>query len=242
MDKFVGWCPLDDNAKIKVIVADPHPVLRGALREHIDRHAVCEVVAEAGDVKGALYACATHDHNVILINFAMSIGDITATIAEFRNAFQNSQLVVGHLPASGTGLKQLWEMNVSGFLSPMAEPAEYSAAIVAASGGGHYLSAHLAKAVFCATDENAAREQNSGLTSRELEVLKLLANGYCNKEIANINNISVRTVETHRLNIRRKTGANTLSDLVRKAQEFGIRENQHASYEITQIQPLAADR
>ena len=54
-------------------------------------------------------------------------------------------------------------------------------------------------------------------------MLELLASGYCNKEIANMCDLSVRTVETHRLNIRRKTKSNTLSDLVRVAKELGLR-------------------
>ena len=208
---------------IRVVVVDAHPILREGLRATISQHPLCSVVAEAGDLMGAMFACANHPHDVILINYGLSPQDATAIIAEFRSSFPAAQLVVGQLSCDAALLSQLWDMGVSGFLSTRAEASEYGASVLSVSGGGTFFSRDLATALFQSPGGRASAENPAGLTGREIEVLELLASGYCNKEIANMCDLSVRTVETHRLNIRRKTKSNTLSDLVRVAKELGLR-------------------
>jgi len=87
---------------------------------------------------------------------------------------------------------------------------------------GNFFSENLTDILFQAKYATSSQKNAYDLTSRELEILSLLANGFCNKEIANKYDLSVRTVETHRLNIRRKTKSNTLSNLVRIARSLGL--------------------
>lgn len=213
---------VNEQIDIRVIIVDAHPILREGLRATVNQHPLCRVVAEAGDLMGAMYACANHEHDVILINYGMAQAEAIRIITEFRQSFPDSRLVVGQLGEDQNLLRQLCEMGVTGFLSPKAEPREYSSSVVSVWGGGLYFSQDLVKVLFQSAALKSQQDNTLGLTQREIEVLELLATGYCNKEIANMCDLSVRTVETHRLNIRRKTKANTLSDLVRVARELGL--------------------
>jgi len=80
----------------------------------------------------------------------------------------------------------------------------------------------MADTIFQVSQATSEKRNAYGLTGRELEILSLLSSGFCNKEVANKYELSVRTVEAHRLNIRRKTQSNTLSDLVRISRSLGL--------------------
>lgn len=209
-------------SNIRVIIVDAHPILREGLRMMINNHPLCDVVAEAGDLMGAMFACANHVHDVILINYGMAPREAVEIITEFRQSFPDARLVVGQLPEDVAQTRQLWSMGVTGFLSGRAEAREYTASVISVWGGGIYFSADLVQQLLLTPHQKPALENARGLTEREIEVLELLTSGYCNKEIATMCDLSVRTVETHRLNIRRKTSSNTLSDLVRVAKEIGL--------------------
>lgn len=212
---------LSSNLEIRVIVVDSHPILREGLRTTLNHHPLCNVVAEAGDITSAMYACAQHEHEVILINSGMAPSEALTIIADFKQSFPTSRVVIGQMEADRGLMSSLCDLGVTGFLSPIAETVEYTSAVISVWGGGLYFSADIAQVLMQADDRNTTTNA-LGLTARELDVLELLASGYCNKEIAVMRDISIRTVETHRLNIRKKTRTNTLSDLVRVAQELDL--------------------
>lgn len=212
---------MSSNLEIRVIVVDSHPMLREGLRTTLNHHPLCNVVAEAGDITSAMYACSQHDHEVVLINSGMAPSEALSIVTDFKQAFPSSRIVIGQMEADRGLMSNLSDAGVTGFLSPAAETIEYTSAVISVWGGGLYFSADIAKVLMQQDDRNSSSNA-LGLTARELDVLELLASGYCNKEIANMRNISIRTVETHRLNIRKKTRTNTLSDLVRVAQELGL--------------------
>lgn len=213
---------LSQSLEIRVIIIDSHPMLREGLRTTVNQHPLCRVVAESGDIAGAQYACTQHPHDVVLINFSMAPSEAITIVKDFKQAFPDTRIIMGQVDANRKVMSELCNVGVTGFLSPTAEAVEYTSATISVWGGGLYFSADIAQVLMNATDANGPEHNTMGLTARELDVLELLAGGYCNKEIANMRNISIRTVETHRLNIRKKTRANTLSDLVRIAKELGL--------------------
>ena len=210
------------NEQYDVLVVDSHPIVREGLKEFLEADGVCKVVAEAGDGPSALFASAQHDHNVMLINAVLPGSDIFEIVNAYKSEDSDRFVVVCHVNAELGLLQEFRNSGVDAFIGQQANSKEYSAAVKAVMAGGNFLSKNLSDAVFKTGRSSNDTGNAYGLTSRELEILSLLANGLCNKEIANRFDLSVRTVETHRLNIRRKTTSNTLSDLVRIARALGI--------------------
>ncbi len=134
----------------------------------------------------------------------------------------NSKIIVSAVEQDANILHDLKKCGAEGFLGKEASSNEYIAASRAVSEGGLYFSKNMADAIFQVAQATSDKSNAYGLTGRELEVLSMLSSGYCNKEVANKYELSVRTVEAHRLNIRRKTQSNTLSDLVRISRSLGL--------------------
>lgn len=210
------------SLEIRVVIIDSHPMLREGLRTTLNQHPLCKVVAESGDITGAQYACTQHEHDVVLINFSMAPSEAISIVSDFKQAFPETRIIMGQVDADKKVMAKLCEVGVTGFLSPTAETVEYTSAAISVWGGGLYFSGDIAEILMKASDAHPSEQNSLGLTTREIDILGLLASGYCNKEVATMRDISIRTVETHRLNIRKKTRANTLSDLVRTAKELGL--------------------
>ncbi len=208
--------------KIKVLVVDPHPIVREGLRQFLEVLDSCEVVAEAGDADSALQACQNTEHQVMLINSVMPGADIFNLISKYKETDEDRKVVVCHIISDLSLLQEFHRSGTDGFIGQHAQSGEYSIAVRTVVENGCFMSGNLAEALFKVGKVSNDATNAYGLTSRELEILSLLANGLCNKEIANHFDLSVRTVEAHRLNIRRKTTSNTLSELVRVARSLGI--------------------
>lgn len=211
-----------DKEQYEVLVVDSHPIVREGLKQFLEADGVCRVVAEAGDGPAALFASVQHDHQVLLINAVLPGSDIFEIINSYKTDFPDRQVVVCHVNAELGLLQEFRKNGVDAFIGQQANSIEYSTAVRAVMAGGNFLSRNLSDVIFKIGGSTSQLGNAYGLTGRELEILSLLANGLCNKEIANRFDLSVRTVETHRLNIRRKTSSNTLSDLVRIARSLGI--------------------
>ncbi|KAG1700382.1 Transcriptional regulatory protein MctR [Nymphon striatum] len=132
------------------------------------------------------------------------------------------KVIISSIEEDANVLHDLRKCGADGFISKDATSGEYSAAVQAVTAGGLYFSQNMANTIFQVALATNDKRNAYGLTGREMEILSLLSSGYCNKEVANKYDLSVRTVEAHRLNIRRKTQSNTLSDLVRVSRSLGL--------------------
>jgi len=211
-----------DSNETKVVVVDSHPIVREGLRKFLETTGDCMVVAEAGDVDAALYASEKHDHEVLLMSASLPGSDVFEFIKTFKKKFSHRRVVVCYIKQDISILQEFKQCGTDGFIGQNATSGEYSVAVKAVMEGGNFFSENLTNILFQAKTATSNQKNAYDLTSRELEILSLLANGFCNKEIANKYDLSVRTVETHRLNIRRKTKSNTLSHLVRVARSLGL--------------------
>lgn len=211
-----------ETKQIRVLVVDSHPIVREGLRQFLETNGGCVVVAEAGDGTAALFASENHDHEVLLMNAVLPGSDVFDVIRTYKNQYQDRKVVVCYITEDASLLSEFKKSGTDGFIGQEAASGEYNAAVRTVSEGGNFFSQNLTDVIFKVNRAGAERSNAYGLTGRELEILSLLANGLCNKEIANKYDLSVRTVETHRLNIRRKTNSNTLSDLVRVARSIGL--------------------
>ena len=211
-----------DSKEIRIVVVDSHPIVREGLRQFLETKGGCSVIAEAGDTEAALYASEVHEHEVLLMNASLPGSDVFEFIRTFKKSYPKRKVVVCYISQDASLLQEFKKCGTSGFIGQNATSGEYSIAVQAVMEGGNFFSENLTNIIFQVKYAAANQKNAYDLTARELEILSLLANGYCNKEIANKNDLSVRTVETHRLNIRRKTNSNTLSHLVRIARSLGL--------------------
>lgn len=208
--------------KIKVVVVDTHPIVREGLRQFLESNGGCEVIAEAGDADAALYASTNHEHDVLLTNAVIPGSDVFNFISKYKSSHKDQKVVVCYIGQDAGLLQEFKQCGTDGFIGQNATSGEYSIAVKAVMEGGNFFSENLADVLFHVGNATSGKQNAYELTARELEILTLLASGFCNKEIANKYNLSVRTVETHRLSIRRKTNSNTLSHLVRVARSLGL--------------------
>jgi DNA-binding NarL/FixJ family response regulator len=210
-----------EEKSISLIIVENHPIVREGLRNALEATGVCKVVAEAEDGPSAVLACQKHLHDIVLVNAVLPGSDSFEVIASIKKQF-NKKIIVSYISEDATILHELRKCGADGFIGKEAASAEYYAAIKAVYEGGLYFSQNMADLIFNVARATADKTNAYGLTERELEILSMLASGYCNKEVANQHDLSVRTVEAHRLNIRRKTRSNTLSDLVRISRSLGL--------------------
>ena len=191
------------------------------LRTSLEAVSEYTVVAEAADGPTAVYACNKHPHDVLIINAVLPGSDTFQIISEIKKR-ENSKIIISSIDEDANVLHDLRKCGADGFISKDAASREYAAAVKAVTSGGLYFSQNMANTIFQLARAMNDKRNAYGLTSREMEILSLLSSGFCNKEVANKYNLSVRTVEAHRLNIRRKTQSNTLSDLVRVSRSLGL--------------------
>lgn len=206
---------------ISIIIVENHPIVREGLRNALEASGYCKVVAEAEDGPSAILACQRHSHDILLVNAVLPGSDTFDVITSIKKQLKN-KIIVSYINEDATVLHELRKCGADGFIGKEAPSAEYLAAIKAVYSGGLYFSQNMADLIFKVARATSDKTNAYGLTGRELEILSMLASGYCNKEVANKHDLSVRTVEAHRLNIRRKTRSNTLSDLVRISRSLGL--------------------
>ena len=207
--------PFDTGAlSTTVIVVDPHPIGREGLRACLDANG-CAVVAAAADGNAAVLAVTNHPGATVLVSANVLRPNVSATVRRLRQTAPESEIVVVGVKQDALLVRDLVNQGVGAVVAADAPPDEYWNAVHAVRFGALYLSGPIAEQVFRSGQRRDAHDNPYGLTAREIDILHSLSEGMSNKEVARQLDLSVRTVETHRLNIRRKTNSHNLSDLVR---------------------------
>jgi DNA-binding NarL/FixJ family response regulator len=205
---------------LRIVLADDHATVRQGLRLLIDGQPDMTVVAEAGDGQAAIAAVEQFTPDVIVMDISMpGINGLNATrlLKERRS---ESRIVALTRYADDAYLQELLRAGVAGYVLKQSPSMELLQAIRAAAVGGQYLDSAITGRVtegFLARDGRKAGQAQSTITDREAEVLRLIARGYSNKEIAAQLDLSVKTVEVHKANGMRKLGFRGRIDIVRFA-------------------------
>jgi two-component system, NarL family, response regulator NreC len=202
---------------IKIVLADDHAVVRSALRLLLDAEEDLEVVAEAGDIASALRYVRGHKPNVLILDLNMPGGPSIAAVPELRAASPKTGIVVLTMENEPAYAREAIQTGVLGYVLKEAVDEELVNAVRLASAGRTYLQPELGARL--AADPG---EDEDGLSERELDVLRLIAFGHTNSEIADQLFLSVRTVESHRAHIQQKLRMTKRSELVRYALERGL--------------------
>jgi two-component system response regulator NreC len=203
---------------IRVLLVDDHRVLRTGLRLILEHSEGVECVGEAATAEDALHAADRARPDVVVMDMQMpGMGGI-AGIREIRRRIPEARVVMLSMHGSGEDVRAAFSAGASGYLLKTAADDELVDAIRAVWRGDSYLHAALGAALA----QPPAPDPLEGLTDREREVLRLLALGHGNQEIAGRLHLSPRTVETHRANMMTKLRITTRADIVRVALEAGL--------------------
>jgi two-component system response regulator NreC len=205
---------------ITVVLADDHAVVRSALRLMLEGEPNIEVVAEAGDAEAAARYVSGHRPKVLILDINMPGGSGLAAIPKIREQSPETEIVVLTMQDETTLAREALQAGVLGYILKEAASEELVKAIRMAAEGRTYLQPELGARL--AAEPEAASPDD--LSPRELEVLRLIALGHTNNEIAEKLYLSVRTVESHRAHIQQKLGLSSRSELVRYALDRGLIE------------------
>ncbi|MDX6583317.1 MAG: two-component system, NarL family, response regulator NreC [Solirubrobacterales bacterium] len=204
---------------IRIVLADDHAVVRSALRLLLDAEQDFEVVAEAGDIEAAARYMRGHKPDVLILDLNMPGGPSIGAVPDLRQASPDTGIVVLTMESDPAYARQAIQTGVLGYVLKEAVDEELVTAVRLAADGRTYLQPELGAKL--AADPG---EDSDGLSDRELDVLRLIALGHTNSEIADELFLSVRTVESHRAHIQQKLQMTKRSELVRYALGRGLLE------------------
>ncbi|MGE0453683.1 MAG: response regulator [Vicinamibacteria bacterium] len=213
-------------SRIRVLIVDDHAILRDGIRALLDLAEDIEVVGEAADGAEALEACRKLEPDVALMDIAMpGLGGLEATLA-IRRELPRTRVLVLTQYEDREYVARFLKAGVSGYVLKRAAGAELAAAIRSVHRGGLVLDPGIARAALDeaprAGDAEAIQDPYETLTEREKQVLKLVAEGSSNKEVADQLGISVRTAMSHREHVMEKLGVHSRTDLIKFALRRGV--------------------
>jgi two-component system response regulator NreC len=212
------------NDAIRVLIVDDHAVVRSGLHLLLDAEPGIEVVAEAGNVRDAVFEARDKKPDVVLMDVVMpgqtGIDGVPLVLKESPGA----KVLVLSMQDDPRYVHEAFAAGASGYVLKEAVDAEVVGAVREVAGGGRYVHPALGARLIAAEAEAKAREEADPLSDREREVMRLLALGHTNQEIAQMLYISVRTAETHRAHIMQKLRLGSRAELVRHAIEQGLLE------------------
>jgi two-component system response regulator NreC len=208
---------MDEQDVLRVVLADDHAIVRSGLRLLLEAEEDIEVVAEAGDVEAAVAEVERHEPDVLLLDLHMPGGPSLPVIPRLRETCPDTRVVVLTAQRDPSYAAEAMRLGTSGYVPKEAAGRQLVRAIRIAADGGTYLEPRLGARL--AADAASAMRSVPELTEREIEVLRLIARGLTNREIAERLFLSVRTIESHRARIQRKLGRSGRSDLVEYALE-----------------------
>lgn len=205
---------------VTIVLADDHAVVRAGLRLLLNADAEFEVVGEAGDVAGTARCLNELHPRVLVLDVNMPEGSSIPAIPGFLSAAPATRIVVLTMSNDANLAREALRAGATGFVVKEAAETELIQAVRLAAEGRTYLTPELGARL--ATDRRPPSATSDDLSAREVEVLRLIALGHTNAEVADQLFLSVRTVESHRAHIQQKTQRSSRAALVAYARERGL--------------------
>ncbi|MGH2894659.1 MAG: response regulator [Solirubrobacteraceae bacterium] len=205
---------------ISVVLADDHHVVRSGLRVLLESDGRFTVVGEAGDVAGTVETVCASRPLVLVLDLNMGGESSLDAIPQLRADAPETQIVVLTMQENPAFAQAALRTGAVGYVLKDAADSELMAAVVLAAEGRTYLNPELGARLAAQPADSDSRPDN--LSPREVEVLKLIALGHTNGEIASSLFLSIRTVESHRAHIQQKVGLTTRAELVSYARDRGL--------------------
>jgi two-component system response regulator NreC len=207
---------------VRVLIVDDHAVVRAGLRLLLEAEEDIEPVGEAGSAREAIFQARALKPDVILLDVVMPEQSGLDAIPTLLHEEPETKVLVLSMQDDPQYVRQAFSSGASGYVLKEAADTEVVAAVREVAKGGRYVNPELGARLVAAETEAAKRAEEDPLSDREREVLRLLALGHTNQEIAKALYISVRTAETHRAHIMQKLRLTSRAELVRHALAQGL--------------------
>jgi len=209
--------PSPFDSSIRVLLADDHEFVRRSLRRLIDREAEFALVGEADNVPSLRRHLAAEQPHVLVLDVNLPGGSPLVALRALRDEAPETAIVVTTMIDDARFAREALAAGARGYVLKDAADDELGAAVRCAARGDSYVSPSVASAL--AAYDRCGRDR---LSDREIDVLRLIALGHTNAEIAETLGISIRTVETHRAHIHRKLRLASRAQLVGYALKRGL--------------------
>lgn len=210
------------TAKIRIFIADDHPIVRQGLRRIVEADAGMVISGEAGDATALLGALSSTATDLVLLDVSMPGGPFLETLKALRTRHPTIRvLALSVHPEDQWALRAL-RAGASGYLTKDHSPDQLLEAIRRVYRGGKYVSPTLAEQLATQLDGGGQRAPHELLSDREFEVMRRLGSGLTVTQIASELALSAKTVSTYRTRILEKMAVATNADLVRYAARYGL--------------------
>jgi len=208
----------------RVLLVDDHAVVRAGLRRVLEAEPDIEVVGEAGTARDAVLEARATKPDVILLDIVLPGESGVDVLPALLKEAPGAKVLMLSMQDDPRYVREAFAAGASGYVLKEAADSEVVGAAREVAAGGRYLHPALGARLISAEEEARAAMEADPLSDREREVLRLLALGHTNQEIATMLYISVRTTETHRAHIMQKLRLKTRAELVRYALAHGLLE------------------
>jgi two-component system response regulator NreC len=212
--------PAAEPSRITVVLADDHEIVRNGIRMVLEAEPDFEVVGEAGDADTAARYVLGHKPTILVLDLSMPGTPSLEVLPKIAESSPETAVVVLTMQNEPAFAREALRRGVRGYVIKHSAASELVDAVRSAVAGETYINPQLGARMVAEADVGPPDD----LTPREIEILGLVALGYMNPEIAERLVLSVRTVETHRANIQRKTGLTTRAELVAYALDHDLVE------------------
>jgi two-component system, NarL family, response regulator NreC len=202
---------------IRVLIVDDHAVVRAGIKLLLGREDDIEPVGEAGSGREAIFEARALKPDVILMDVVMPDGSGLEVIPTLLREQPETKILVLSMQDDPRYVREAFAAGARGYVLKEAADVEVVAAVREVARGGRYVHPELGARLIAADADAARKAEEDPLSDREREVLRLLALGHTNQEIAKQLFISVRTAETHRAHIMQKLRLSSRAELVRYA-------------------------
>jgi two-component system, NarL family, response regulator NreC len=209
---------------IRVVIVDDHAILRAGLRRVLDAEPDIEVVGEAATADRAVFEALANNPDVLLMDVVMPGKSGIEGLPAVLQAVPEAKVLMLSMQDDPHYVREAFEAGASGYVLKEAADTEVVGAVRAVAAGERYVHPALGARLVAAEAAERRKAEEDPLSEREREVLRLLALGHTNQEIAKLLYISVRTAETHRAHIMQKLRLSSRAELVRYALENGLIE------------------
>lgn len=216
--------------KTKILLADDHQIVVDGMRSILSEDPRFEVIGWASNGKEALESCKILSPDLVVMDLDMPIMNGMVAAKEIKSAMPSVKVIILSLHAEKSVIQHMIQQGIDGYLIKNSDKEEVLRAITAVAAGSQYFSTAVTLSLSSSLPltsppvKDDLQQRLSLLSEREIEVLKNIAEGYSNKEIADRLHLSSRTVDAHRANLMKKLEINKVTGLVRFALKVGLVE------------------
>jgi len=201
----------------RILIADDHYVVRDGLRRLLDAQPSCEVVAEAPNGKEAILKAVETKPDIAMVDYSMPLVNGLEVTRQIRSRLPRTEVLIFTMHDSENVIEDLLRAGAKGFVLKSDAKAELLAAIESLANHRPFFTSQISEALLDSFIKRQHSERSSVLTPRERQIVQLIVEGHTNKQTANLLNISLKTVETHRMAIMGKLNLSSSAALVRYA-------------------------